>query len=114
VSPVEEFLRHLRGERNLSPHTVRAYQADLLRFADFLGGASTLVERPPDVAALRRYLGELHAAGYEKSSIARMLACLRTFYDYYLRIGRLAANPVRSVRTPKLNKTLPAACSSPR
>jgi integrase/recombinase XerC len=107
VTPLQEFLRHLGVERNLSPHTVRAYEADLVRFAAFRGGEGGLVDAPPDVAALRRYLGELHAANYEKSSIARMLASLRTFYDYWLRLGRLAANPVRSVRTPKLNKPLP-------
>jgi integrase/recombinase XerC len=107
VSPVREFLRHLSGERNLSPHTVRAYQGDLLRFAAFRGGELELVDRPPDVSALRRFLAELQAGGYQRTSIARLLACLRTFYDYFLRSGRVAQNPVRAVRTPRLEKKLP-------
>jgi integrase/recombinase XerC len=107
VSPVREFLRHLGGERNLSPHTVRAYQGDLLRFAAFMGGELGLVDRPPDLSALRRFLAELQAGGYQRTSIARLLACLRTFYDYFLRAGRIAKNPVRSVRTPRLEKKLP-------
>jgi integrase/recombinase XerC len=107
VSPVQDFLRHLAGERNLSPHTVRAYEGDLLRFAAFMGGEGGLVERPPDLSAMRRFLAELQKGGYQRTSIARLLACLRTFYDYFLRAGRIAINPVRAVRTPRLEKKLP-------
>ncbi len=101
----EEFLRHLRLERNLSPHTVRAYEGDLLRFAEFLGGEPALLGA--DTAAVRRFLSRLHAEAYEKTSIARMLACLRTFYDFFLRQDRVKSNPVRQVRTPRLDKKLP-------
>lgn len=107
MSPVEDFLRHLAVERNLSPHTVRAYQGDLLRFAAFHGGEAALLDRPPEVATLRRFLADLHGSNFAKASMARMLACLRTFYDYFLRIGRISANPVRSVRTPRLDQKLP-------
>lgn len=107
MSPVQEFLRHLRNERNLSPHTVRAYEGDLLRFAAFQGGEMGLVERPPDLPAMRRFLAELQKGGYQRASIARLLACLRTFYDYFLRDNRIGLNPVRAVRTPRLEKKLP-------
>jgi integrase/recombinase XerC len=107
MSPREEFLRHLRCERNLSPHTVRAYGNDLDRFAEFLGGEGALLRPGLDVATLRRFLGRLHAEGYERSSIARTLACLRTFYEYFVRTGELPVNPVRQVRTPRLDKKLP-------
>jgi len=107
MSPKEEFLRHLRCERNLSPHTVRAYAGDLERFAAFLGGESGLLRPGLDVATLRQYLSALNAKDYRRTSIARVLACLRTFYDYFFRIGQIDANPVRQVRTPRLEKTLP-------
>ncbi len=103
----EEFLRHLRLERNLSPNTVRAYAGDLGRFSEFLGGQGRLLDGGADVSAVRRFLGRLHADGYDKASMARMLSCLRTFYDYFLRCGRIPANPVRQVRTPRLDKKLP-------
>jgi integrase/recombinase XerC len=105
--PRDEFLRHLRHERNLSPHTVRAYEGDLLRFAEFLGGEDRFLAGGVDAATVRRFLSRLHAEAYEKSSIARMLACLRTFYDFFLRQDRVRANPVRQVRTPRLDKKLP-------
>jgi integrase/recombinase XerC len=107
MSPAAEFLRHLACERNLSAHTVRAYAGDLARFAEFAGGEGSLLTPSVDVPALRRFLGRLHAEGYQKASIARTLACLRTFYDYFLRAGTIARNPVRAIRTPRLDKKLP-------
>ncbi len=107
MSLKEEFLDHLRRERNLSPHTVRAYGSDLERFQEFLGGEERLLKGAEGVAEVRRYLARLHAEGYEKTSTARMLACLRTFYDWCLRLGKVKENPVRQVRTPRLDKKLP-------
>jgi len=107
MTPREEFLRHLRCERNLSPHTVRAYGGDLDRFVAFLGSEDRLLGAGVDLGLLRRFLATLHTRGYEKTSMARTLACLRTFYDYFLRRGEIDANPVRQVRTPRLDKKLP-------
>lgn len=107
VSPIGEFLDHLEHERRASPHTLRAYGGDLRRFADFLGGEESLLDGRVDRAALRRFLADLHARGYGKSSIARTLACLRTFYEYFVRAERIAANPVRPVPTPRQDRKLP-------
>jgi tyrosine recombinase XerC len=108
MEPREEFLRHLSTERNLSPHTVRAYGGDLDRFIEFLGGQGKLLSAEVDVLLVRRFLSKLHTEAYQKSSMARMLACLRTFYDYFLRRGGIDINPVRQVRTPRLDKKLPS------
>jgi integrase/recombinase XerC len=107
MSSVEQFLRHLRFERNLSPHTLRAYEGDLARFVAFQGSEAALLSSPPDPARMRRFLAELHAGGAQKSSVARLLACLRTFYDYHVRLGAIETNPVRAIRTPRLDKKLP-------
>jgi integrase/recombinase XerC len=107
TGPLREFLDHLTQERGASPHTVRAYEGDLRRFAEFLGGEGGLLDGRVDRPAVRRFLGELHARGYQRSSIARTLACLRTFYEYFVREGRIAANPVRPVPTPRRDRKLP-------
>lgn len=107
TGPLREFLDHLTEERGASPHTVRAYEGDLRRFAEFLGGEGGLLDGRVDRPAVRRFLGELHARGYQRSSIARTLACLRTFYEYFVREGRIAANPVRPVPTPRRDRKLP-------
>jgi integrase/recombinase XerC len=108
MEPREEFLRHLSTERNLSPHTVRAYGGDLDRFIEFVGGQGKMLSPEVDVLLVRRFLTKLHTESYQKSSMARMLACLRTFYDYFLRRGGIGVNPVRQVRTPRLDKKLPS------
>ncbi len=107
MDPKIEFLRHLQAERNLSPHTIRAYEGDLERFARFLGSGELLLGPSATVLNVRRFLTQLHSESYQKSSMARTLACLRTFYDYFLRNGRIGINPVRPVRTPRLDKKLP-------
>lgn len=107
MSLKEEFVEHLRGERNLSPNTVRAYRADLEHFIAFLGGEEGLLGGRVNVNEVRRFLAKLHAEGYEKTTTARLLACLRTFYDWCLHRGLVPENPVRQVRTPRLDQKLP-------
>ncbi len=103
----EEFIRHLEAERGLSPNTVRAYAGDLGRFVEFLGGDGKLAATGAAMSDIRRYMARLHAEGYEKSTMARMLACLRTFYDWCLRRGLTPDNQARGIRTPRLEKKLP-------
>ncbi len=106
-SPREAFLQHLRLERNFSENTIRAYDADLRGFAEFLGKGDDLIEEAMEVASIRRYLARLHSGDYSKASIARMLSCLRTFYEYWFRQGRAQANPARNIRSPRQEKKLP-------
>jgi integrase/recombinase XerC len=86
---------------------VRAYGSDLDRFVAFLGAEDRLLGSV-DMPLIRRFLARLHGDNYQKTSMARMLACLRTFYDYFLRRGKIEDNPVRRVRTPRLDKKLPS------
>jgi integrase/recombinase XerC len=106
----EEFLRHLRVVRNCSPNTIRAYEGDLGRYLSFVGGGGDVVLRA-DIPLLRRFLLQL-SAGYSKPSIARMLACLRTFYQWLVRGGKISSNPVKLLRAPKLDKKLPGFLQS--
>ena len=107
---VAAFLRHLERERNASPHTLRAYGEDLAQFSDYLQRELARVPRPGDVDHLlvRGFLAELHQRGLRKSSSARKLAGLRSFFRYLCREGRLAANPARSLQTPRQEKRIPA------
>jgi integrase/recombinase XerC len=112
-SLIHRFLEHLDGERHLSPHTVRAYEADLLRFLDFLArdflGRAAEDVRPADVdgLAVRSFLAALHARGLERRGQARALSALRSLLRFACREGTLGANPAQGVPTPKLPKTLP-------
>src|SRR5919199_5692451 len=109
-----QFLEHLRYERNVSEHTLRNYAIDLSQFLDYLAPADprTGERREPDVRdidhiTIREWLSELHDAQKKKSSIARKLAALRTFFQFLIREGAVEANPAKLVSTPRLEKKLP-------
>jgi integrase/recombinase XerC len=103
------FLRHLERERNVSPQTRRAYASDLAQLADHLRAELGREARPGDVdpLLLRSFLARLHRGGLRRSSTARKLACLRTFFRYLCREGVLQANPARALVSPRLERTLP-------
>ena len=111
------FLEHLRVERNLSPHSLRAYAVDVRDLAAFcagLGGAAEVdpleVTLDPDTidrALLRRYLAHLHTRGLARASIQRRLAGVRTFYSYLRARGLSLADPTRLVRSPPRHRPLP-------
>jgi integrase/recombinase XerC len=110
-SGVDDFLRHLEGVRQLSPHTVAAYRRDLAEFVAFLQARGG--DMPPDWAAVDRlavrgYLGVLARKGLARRSIARKLSALRSFFRFLHRDERVPANPIRAVRTPRVERTLPA------
>jgi integrase/recombinase XerC len=111
---IEKYLGYLRSVRNSSPHTVLNYGKDLEQFAAYLSPPG--VETPAVTAithqVIREYVGHLHSAGLEKSSIARKLASLRSFFKYCVREGMLQDNPARLVPTPKLPKRIPSVVSA--
>ena len=103
------FVRHLRGERNVSPHTVRAYEQDLSQFVAYAEGALGRVPRPAqvDLTLLRGFLAKLHDAGLKKTSSGRKLAALRGLFRYLCREGILEKNPARAMLSPRTERRIP-------
>ena len=111
---VEKFLRYLRDARNASPHTLRNYQHDLEQFIEYLtppGGKAPALDQI-DHKLIREFLGWLHDRQLQKSSVARKLAALRSFFKFCVREGVLRQNPARLVATPKLPKRVPSVLSA--
>ena len=106
-----DFEAHLRQERNHSPHTVRAYLADLDRLVDFLAerGVDVLDVRLSD---LRSWLGEQSAAGVARSTLSRRAAAIRTFCRWATRAGRLPQDPSLRLVAPKRRTSLPEVLSA--
>jgi len=111
---LEQFFEHLRYERNVSEHTLRNYASDLEQFYDYIappdaqGGARREVEvRQIDHITIREWLSSLHTAQKKKTSVARKLAALRTFFQFLVREGVVELNPAKLVATPRLEKKLP-------
>ena len=112
---IEKFLQYLQSVKNSSPHTVLNYRKDLEQFLAFLLPPGTA--DPPALSeiahpVIREFVAHLHDQGLAKSSIARKLAALRSFFKYCVREGRLKENPARLVPTPKLPKRIPSVLSA--
>jgi integrase/recombinase XerC len=107
---VEEFLRHLEKERDVSPHTVTAYRRDLAAFVEFLGGCYGTEGwswEGVDRLAMRGFLAHLARAGVGKRTMSRTLSGVRSFYRWMHRNELVEANPARALGAPKLDKHLP-------
>jgi integrase/recombinase XerC len=113
-APIDKFLEYLRSVRNASPHTVSNYGKDLEQFQAYLTppGTSTPAISRIKHQVIREYIGHLHELGLEKSSIARKLAALRSFFKFCVREGKMKENPARLVPTPKLPKRIPVVLSA--
>lgn len=106
---ISRFLSYLKVERNASPLTIKSYREDLQSLLEYLtqvNGGET------DPAALttvdfRGYLGCLHEAGFAKTTIARRLASLRSFYRFLQREGAIVGNPAKPLRNPRRPRSLP-------
>jgi integrase/recombinase XerC len=105
---IDAYLAHLKGVRQLSPHTSAAYARDLQELATLTGAT----DWPQiDHHAVRRLTAKLHAQELDPRSIARKLSSWRGFFRWLGEQLPLAANPVQGVRAPKRAKTLPRALS---
>lgn len=100
-----DFLQYLKQEKNVSQHTQRNYLSDLEQLLDFLG-EKRLAE--VDHKLLRDFVAHLLKSKTRKSSIARKLSAIRTFFKYLNREGIVTTNPARLVATPRQEKRLPA------
>jgi integrase/recombinase XerC len=106
---IDKFILYLRYERNASPSTLRNYRTDLMQFREFLTppGEKTLPLDELDHRIVREFVSWLYDRRLEKTSVARKLAALRSFYKYCVRERMAKQNPARLVSTPKLPKRVP-------
>lgn len=109
---IEKYLRYLQVERNASPHTITSYKNDLGSFAEFCATQNDSTPEDLDVQLITRltirlWLGELSEQGLAKSSIARKVAALRSFFKYCFKRGHIHKNPAHLLVVPKKDKTLP-------
>jgi integrase/recombinase XerC len=107
---INAFLEYLQFQRNYSAHTLRNYSSDLLEFDRYLtrGGKDThLHPHQIDHISIRDFLGHLHQKGNAKTSIARKLAAIRSFFRYLYSEGKVPSNPARLVHSPRLPERTP-------
>lgn len=105
---ITKFSNYLKGEKNVSPHTLKSYSSDLNDFLNFLKREKIpLKVRYIDHLIIRRFLASLHRRGLSHATTARKLATLRSFFRFLCREEYLEINPTLGTRTPKIAKRLP-------
>jgi len=101
------FERHLRAERSLSPHTVRAYAGDVGSLLEHACRAGVQTPGALEATHLRGWLASQHASGAARTTLARRGAAARTFTAFAHRRGWLATDPGPQLGTLKTRRTLP-------
>ena len=109
---LREFLAYLRLNRNVSAHTVRAYESDLSQYLIFLGRihdrwVSELAPEDLSAESVRAHVAELGRKGEARSSVARKVSALRTFMRYLRREGYIEHDPTSLTVAPRRQQTLP-------
>lgn len=109
---IRAFLEFLRYNRNVSPHTLRAYDTDVSQFLSTLSARLKVASADVPVHAftsdaVRDFLGALHDRGVSRASSARRLAALRTFARYLVREEILTEDPTALVGAPRKEQRLP-------
>jgi integrase/recombinase XerC len=118
IPALQSFLESLSAEKGYTPHTIRAYRTDLQEFAAIIAGAGNdaderreaiarLDPRKVDALDIRGYLAALYQKN-RKSTIARKLSAVRTFFRFLIRQGVIDTNPADAVLTPKQDKRIPS------
>ncbi len=111
---IAKYFRYLASVRNSSPHTILNYGKDLEQFVTYLSPPGAELPSLSRITHLviREFVTHLHDQGLQKSSVARKLAALRSFFKYCVRESLLPENPARLVPTPKLPKRIPSVLSA--
>ena len=116
---IQSFIAVLSTAKGYSENTCRSYRSDLLEFADIIkrvglsdkalqsmSKSDTLTPDAVTGIAIRGYLGHLHQH-CKKSTIARKLSAVRSFYRYLVHHGYIYVNPSDAVQTPKQDQPIP-------
>ncbi len=101
---LEDFKSYIIAEKNFSKHTAKAYCSDILSFLIWMDGESC---ENVTFQKVREYLHFIQKFNYKKTTVARKIASLRTFYKYLYREKRVDSNPAINLNTPKRPKSLP-------
>jgi integrase/recombinase XerC len=111
---VTRFLKYLRVERNASDLTIKSYREDLDALLSYMTDLQGQPPAPGNVGTieLRGYIAALHEAGYAKTTIARRLASMRSFFRFGQREGWTKSNPAKPLRNPRKARSLPHFLSS--
>ncbi len=106
------YRTHIKLEKRLAANTVEAYMRDLRDFSHYILRMWDVEPRKVEPEMIERYLAWLFEQGREKTSQARALCGIRSFYNFLLITDRIAASPVEFIVSPKFGRQLPDVLST--
>lgn len=105
---LDSYVRHLVSERGASPHTVEAYNRDILTFLRYL---EEIACPEPERRHVESFIGHMREKGRSTRSIVRGLSALRGFFNYLLLDGKVKVSPLEDVDTPRFRPPIPRVLS---
>ena len=102
-----DYVRHLRAQRNLAEHSVRAYRTDLIDLFCHLDRLGVESLAKVDLRALRSWLAKQHTLGHARSTLQRRAAAARVFFAWAHETGCVTTDPAANLRSPKSIRVLP-------
>jgi integrase/recombinase XerD len=108
---IERYIDAMWMEKGLSDNSLSSYRRDLRQFHDWLAQNRDSSIMRADRSSLQAYLGARLRQGQSPRSTARFMSCVRGFYHYLLREGRITVDPTLDVDSPKLGQPLPKSLS---
>lgn len=106
VDALSAYLEQLRM-RNMSPHTLRAYEGDLTQLLVHLGASGVTTLADVTIGDVRRWLAQQQQAGAGRATMQRRTAAVRVFFAWAHETRRCAHDPAAALRTPKSQRRLP-------
>jgi integrase/recombinase XerC len=107
LKQIEDFVDHLSVEKNYALNTISSYKRDLLKFVSFLEQREAFDLKQIDADLLNIFVMELRHSDASGKSLKRYLSSIRVFLNFLLENKQIDINPALSVKTPKINQTLP-------
>lgn len=98
-----EYIEYLRHIKKYSPHTIAAYTLDIRQFLEYFKEGSLEIDKH----TIRDFITSIFLKTGKKTTVARKIYAVKSFYSYLLRQGKITKNPFDAVGTPKIDKTLP-------
>ena len=111
---LDAYLKHLRSERQMSPHTLDAYQCDLLKVIELCSKQGVDSWATLDVRQLRSFVARLHQQGLSARSLARLLSATRGLYSFLIAEGVCQHDPATGIAPPKRERRLPRTLDADR
>lgn len=107
---IEDYLQRIWSEKGLRDNTLVSYRRDLSQFSQWLH-RHQLSLMQADAGQVQGFLAERLQSRHSARSTARTLSCVRGFYQYWVREGRLSVNPLQHIDNPKIARALPKSLS---